>query len=70
MNKKLRWISALLCAVLVIGAVFAAPAAACRADAATSLSQLQNKLNALKQEQAKLDAQLKNLKNQQQSQAA
>ena len=70
MNKKFRWVPALLCAVLVIGAVFAAPGAAYRADAATSLSQLQNKLNALKQEQAKLDAQLKSLKSQQESQAA
>ena len=70
MNKRLRWVSTLLCTLLVIGAVFASPGAACRADAATSLSQLQNRLNALKQEQAKLDAQLKNLKNQQQSQAA
>lgn len=70
MNKKLRWASALLCAVMVIGAVFAAPGAVYQADAASSLTQLQNKLNALKQEQAKLDAQLKELKNQQQSQAA
>lgn len=70
MNKKLRWASALLCAVMVIGAVFAAPGTVYQADAATSLSQLQSKLNSLKQEQAKLDAQLKELKNQQQSQAA
>ena len=49
MNKRLRWVSTLLCALLVIGAVFASPGAACRADAATSLSQLQrNRLNALK----------------------
>lgn len=68
MNKRLRWVSALLCAVLVVGAIFASPGAVYRADAATSLSQLQNKLNALKDEQKKLDAQLKDLKNRQQSQ--
>ena len=70
MNRKLRWVSALLCAVLVIGAVFAVPGTVYRADAVSSLTQLQSKLDALKQEQAKLDAQLKDLKDQQQSQAA